>query len=429
MTGRNAPGGARCKKPFFIVKQFAVLFKASRGGRIRGNGMEQKNIERYFDWAATAPIDEDIAREALEESIERWGNPSALHSIGKDAKACLESARERCAAALGADSSSLFFTSGGTESDCIPLLSLLNRPQKGAALISCVEHPAISAQAESLKRCGWRVEKIPANKDGIVTADAVVSKLTDDSAIVCVMAVNNETGAIMPIQEIARALIENSRGKRKPLLHVDCVQAAGKIPLSLEGVDSAAFSAHKIRGPRGIGLLRLGVEIESFLRGGGQEKGVRSGTENVFGAVALAKCLERYCPSPKNPRAAERLALQKTLCERFIEKIAAIPGCEIIPRARMEDGKRESYSPWIVQAAFKNIPGQVMERALDAEGFFISTGSACSSRKNSRPVLEAMGVDARTRENAVRFSFGPATQEKSIDDLAQKVKEVCARFK
>ena len=247
-----------------------------------------RDIEHYFDWAATSPADKDILQEAVDLTLETWGNPSSGHSVGKKARNLIEDARKRAATALHVSPENIYFTSGGTESDQIPLLSVMTKPTKGTILVSSVEHSAISAEAEIMKHQGWNVVHIPADKNGVITPEAVVNCLTKDTMIVCVMAVNNETGTIQPIYEIADAITKASEGGRRPKFHVDCVQAAGKIPLNLsyKGIDSAAFSAHKICGPRGIGILYLKDKIEPFLRGGGQEKGIRSGTENVLGAIA-----------------------------------------------------------------------------------------------------------------------------------------------
>ncbi len=378
------------------------------------------NKEHYFDWAATSPADEDILKESLEEIIECWGNPSSTHSVGKQARDLFETARTRAAKALGVKPETIYFTSGGTESDQIPLLSVLAKPMKGTVLVSSIEHPAIREQSEALKNCGWNVLQIPADSDGIITPEAVTSLLTTDTVLVCIMAVNNETGVIQPIYEIADAITKACEGKRRPKFHIDCVQAAGKINLNLsyKGIDSAALSSHKICGPRGIGILYMKDVIEPFLRGGGQEKGLRSGTENVFGAVAFSKCLERYY-NKADAADAERTNL-------FIEKLSQLSGCTIVPPSRLE--KKELFSPYVVQAAFNNIPGNVMLRALDAKGFSISTGSACSAKKNKRPVLEAMHVDPKLRENAVRFSFGPHTTAQAVEDLFTAVKEINSQF-
>ena len=376
--------------------------------------------EHYFDWAATSPADEDILKESLNESLEYWGNPSSTHAVGKKARELFESARARAAAALGVKAETIYFTSGGTESDQIPLLAVLAKPNKGRVLVSSIEHPAIREQAEALKNCGWDVVQIPADSDGIITPEAVTSLITNDTMLICIMAVNNETGVIQPIYEIADAITKACEGKRRPKLHVDCVQAAGKITLNLgyKGIDSAALSSHKICGPRGIGILYMKDAIEPFLRGGGQEKGLRSGTENVFGALAFSKCLERYYNKQKTSD------VERT--NSFVEKLAALPGCTIVPPSRLE--KPQLFSPYVVQAAFKNIPGNVMLRALDSKGFSISTGSACSAKKNKRPVLEAMHVDPKLRENAVRFSFGPHTTDKAVEELLAAVAEINAQF-
>jgi cysteine desulfurase len=168
--------------------------------------------------------------------------------------------------------------------------------------------------------------------------------------------------------------------------------------------------------------------IEPFLRGGGQENGIRSGTENVYGALAFSKCLERYYIRPENSAAVQRFGQQKKYAHDFLSSISSIPTCTVIPPARLESRYEDRYSPWVIQASFRKIPGQVMLRALDAEGFCISTGSACSAKKNDRPVLEAMNVDADLRENAVRFSFGPHTTEKAMQELASEVKKIAERF-
>ena len=380
--------------------------------------MTEKDL--YFDWAATSPSDADILEEALALSLESWGNPSSAHSIGKKARTLLEDARERAAKVMGVKAQCLYFTSGGTESDQIPLLSVMTKPSVGTVLVSSIEHPAIREQAMAMKHCGWKILQIPSDKNGIIKPEAVTSMLTNDTMLVCVMAVNNETGAIQPIYEIADALTNECKGKRRPKFHVDCVQAAGKINLNLShpGIDSAAFSAHKICGPRGIGLLYSKDPLEAFLRGGGQEKGIRSGTENLFGALAFSKCLERYYNKDKTAD------WKRT--KSFVEEIAALKGCTIVPEGRLE--RPDLYSPYVVQAAFAHIPGNVMLRALDAKGICISTGSACSTKKNSRPILEAMNVSSDVRETSVRFSFGPHTSDKAVNTLIEAVKEINKQF-
>lgn len=396
--------------------------------------MNEIDYTHYFDWAATAPFDTEILRNSLEQSFSAWGNPSSIYKTGTSAKNALTEARELCAKTLGVDSKTLFFTSGGTESDHIPLLSIMNRPERGTILVSSIEHPALREQCNVLSNQGFKVIKISPDSNGIITPEAVTSAMTDDTLFITVMAANNETGAICDVAAIGKAIKDKTAGKRKPRFHVDFVQALGKIPFDLRNsdIDSAAFSAHKIGGPRGIGLLYLANanSLDPFLKGGGQEQNIRSGTENVFGAIAFSKCIEKYAVTKNNSSAFTRYEQQKDYTAQFIEKLSTIDKFHIIPEIRKDRTFSDNhFSPWVVQAAFDKIPGQVMVRALDAKGYCISTGSACSSRKNSRPILEAMNVSPKLRENAVRFSFGSLTSKEAMDSLFNAVKEVCDTFK
>lgn len=390
------------------------------------------DISHYFDWAATSPQDEEILQASLLKSLSSWGNPSSSHKIGKQAKDVLEEARRSCAATLNVKEENIFFTSGGTESDQLALLSVLTKPVKGTILISSIEHPAIREQALILKKCGWNIESLKSDKLGIITPDTISEALDkfEDTYLVCVMAVNNETGIIQPVKEIADMITEKTKGKRRPKFHVDCVQAAGKIPFDLNypGIDSAAFSAHKICGPRGIGILYMKDPQESFLRGGGQEKGIRSGTENVFGAIAFSKVLEKYYITKQNTAAFDHYTQMKQISNEFIKSLSELKGCTIVPEGRIESENSDFFSPYVIQAAFKNIPGQVMLRALDAKNFCISTGSACSNKKANRPVLEAMHIPGDIRETAVRFSFGPLTKPEDVKALLEAVTEINNTF-
>lgn len=371
----------------------------------------------YLDWAATSPPDRAILQEALDLTCDAYGNPSSVHREGRKAAVLLAEARERCATALGVKSGTVVFTSGGTEADHLPLLALLQRPVRGTVAVSAIEHPAILEQARLLENTGWKTLVIPADREGFITVEAVLSTIRDDTAFVAVMAVNNETGAIQPVAEIAAALAAHCKGKRKPHFHVDAVQAAGKIPCNFAepGIDSAALSAHKIRGPRGTGLLYLARRVEPFIRGGGQEGGLRPGTENLAGAWALSRCLENGIRSIPDSAARET-------CAYLIEKLVAIKGVRTIPESRTPTDGR--FSPWIVQFTNALLPGEVLVRALSDRDISISTGSACSSRKKTRPVLQAMHVAANAQQNAFRVSTGKATTKEEIDTLADALGEL-----
>ena len=384
----------------------------------------------YFDWAATSPPDQDILREALRVSTDCWANPSSLHSEGKRARQSLEEARARAARALGVAANTLVFTSGGTESDLVVLLSVLCREAKGSVVLGSGEHAAVLQTARVLRQCGHEVIFVKPDKDGIIRHQAVADALQGDTQLVSVMAVNNETGAIQPLEAIAAAIADTCRGKRRPLFHSDCVQAAGKIPLELTrwGLDAASFSAHKIKGPRGIGALYLARPITSPFVAGGQERGIRGGTENLFGAHALSLCFQKYLIREDKPATCQRYEAQKRITRGFIRALLAIRGASLIPTSRADEANEASYSPWIVQAAVRGVPGQVMQRALDDEGFCVSTGSACSSGKGLHPALDAMGVEREQKEDSFRVSFGFDTTREDTSRLLEAIARVARRL-
>lgn len=381
---------------------------------------------KYFDWAAGAPQDAAILSEAVQVSLECPANPSSIHKEGKIAREKLEQARSRCAAVLRVTPSCITFTSGGTEANQIVLLSLLTKPAKGSILISSIEHPSVREQAYALKHTGWKIISVDCEKNGIMSTERILAKLQDDTALVCIMAVNNETGAVQPIYEIADGLQKLAHSnKKKPKFHVDAVQAVGKIPFdfSKSGIDSAALSAHKICGCRGAGILYSTGAQEVFLRGGGQENGNRSGTENLLAIWSFMRALEKYAAAEV---LEDVLNKRRKATGEFIERLKTIEGCALIPEERIS--KSDNYSPWIVQARFKGIPAAVAVRALSEKGFCISTGSACSARKNDRPVLHAMGITNEQAIEALRFSFGYSTSQSDIDALIDAIADMTNTF-
>jgi len=370
----------------------------------------------YFDWAATAPP------VFISNTACPFGNPSSPHSEGRAARDALENARARCAAVLKVPAGTLYFTSGGTESNCIPLYSFLPRPGGGRILASAGEHASISENVRALERLGKPVGSIPLDSAGRVTP-ALLSQTFEkyrDARCAAIMAVNNEVGAINDIAAL-RDVMRNRADARPPIhFHCDMVQAAGKLPLDIAGwdVDSAAVSAHKLGGPRGIGLLYLKRPLEALYSGGGQERKIRPGTENVAGALAMADCLESHAPE----KIADECARARARWEHLLSALAKIDRCRIIPSERESD--REGFSPYIAQVGFKGIPGEVMARALDDKGFAVSTGSACSSASPDRPVLAAMGVEDSLRLEGIRISQGWSTTDEEIDLLLAAMGEV-----
>jgi cysteine desulfurase len=268
---------------------------------------------------------------------------------------------------------------------------------------------------------GRQTGTIAVERDGRVSAHTLERALEkySDTRLVAIMGVNNETGAVTDTASLT-ALLRNRKGP-SVFFHCDLVQGIGKIPLDLNrwDVDSASLSAHKLGGPRGIGLLYLRKPLEVLYTGGGQEGGIRPGTENTFGALALASSLEK--------RAAPEIVQEEyqAACRRWKGLIGAfktLKRCTLIPEDREEEDPR--FSPWILQAAFEGIPGEVMVRALDDAGFAISTGSACSSAGRDRPVLAAMGIDAQRSFEGIRISQGWSTTAEEIDLLFEAIKGI-----
>ncbi|AEF85229.1 cysteine desulfurase [Treponema primitia ZAS-2] len=380
-------------------------------------------MRHYFDWAATAlPLDLPSPSGSVP-----FGNPSSRHLEGRQARETLEAARSRCAAVLGVPPKQLYFSSGGTESNAIPLQSLLLR-KNAAALVSSVEHPSVRENALVLKRLGATIMPIGVEKDGRVTESTLEAALAKIPTLrfAAIMGVNNETGAVMDLGALVKYIRQSSRQGPPVHVHSDLVQALGKIPLDISGwdLDSAAFSAHKIGGPRGVGLLWLrGTKgpqpLEVLGVGGGQEGGIRPGTENTAGALALAECMEAF--ATREAVEAGYAAATKRW-KPLIQALRSMDRCTLIPEDRSDEDPR--FSPWILQAGFRGIPGEVMARALDDAGFAVSTGSACSSREQKRPVLEAMGIGRDQSLEGVRFSQGWSTTIEEIEMLTRAIQKI-----
>jgi cysteine desulfurase len=314
----------------------------------------------------------------------------------------------------------LYFSSGGTESNALVLHSFLLRQGKGQILYSAVEHPSVRENCAVLERLGREIGLIPAGPDGRVSGESLERALGKypSPRMAAIMGVNNEVGSVNDLAALSATL---RRLERPVHIHCDLVQAAGKIPLKLGAwdIDSASLSAHKLGGPRGIGLLYLRRPLSPLYSGGGQERGIRPGTENTAGALALARCLEDHV-LPEKQEAAFKPAQDRF--KKLIRGLGETGRCVLIPEDRGPEDPR--FSPWILQAAFSGIPGEVMVRALDQAGFAVSTGSACSSSEKERPVLAAMGLDRKRSLEGIRISQGWSTTAEEIDLLLEAIREV-----
>ena len=374
----------------------------------------------YLDWAATGPPIEEILQECGEIAREYSGNPSSRHTPGKKARDLLENARDGCARILNCNAGQLSLTSGGSESNNIVFSSLLHKKQMGSIVISAIEHASVYEPVRHLEEFGYDVRYVQPNADGRIDPSALAGKIDRSTQCVSVMHVNNETGAIQPIEEICKKVREAEEvWGRKIHLHCDAVQSFGKIEVDLGrmDVDSLAASGHKLGAMRGSGLLYLKREIPVLYRGGGQEHDVRPGTENLPAIWGLYRAASSWSES--------RVKLYehaRALYSILVTGISDINGAQIISGTGI-DGFQTS-SPYILTASLPPIPGEVLVRIMSDRGYYISTGSACSSKgkKNTR-VLMNMGMDKRIADSAIRISTGPLTSASDCESFCRVLSE------
>jgi len=358
----------------------------------------------YFDHAATAPVDPQVLEAMLPWFSERYGNPSELHRLGREARAACETARAQVADALGAGDKEIVFTAGGTESDNLALFGSLARHQPGHLIVSAVEHPAVMEAARALNRQGWAVDFVPVDADGIVDMDAYEQAFRDDTRLASVMFANNVVGSIQPVAELAR--IAHERGA---LFHTDAVQAVGSLPVDVTelGVDMLSLSGHKLYGPKGIGALyvKRGTRLQPILHGGGHERRLRSGTENVPGIVGLGAAITL---------SVEQIAEVRPRLEALRDRLAQ-GVLERIPEVRYLGHPTERL-PGNVSFSVRYVEGESMLLQLDAHGFMVSSGSACASGSlEPSHVVLAMGLGAEEAHGSMRISLGRENTDEEAD--------------
>ena len=385
----------------------------------------------YLDNSATTRQYDEVTDVMSRAMRENFGNPSSLHSLGLKAEKEVKNARKILAQSLGAGEEEVFFTSCGTESDNTVLMGAAQaKKRRGKKIIvSAVEHPAILEPAKKLESMGFEVAYIGVDKQCRLNMESLKNAVNDDTILISVMGVNNETGTIMPIEEIARFKEEYNRTHGTNIwLHTDAVQAFGKVPVNLKkeykGVDFLSASAHKIHGPKGMGLLyaKKGLNLAPFLLGGGQERHMRSGTENTPGIVGFGKAAELAMGDFD-----ERIRKMSTVRQRLLEQIRAE-----IKDIRINSPEGEEACPSVLNISFLGTRGEVLLHTLEQDGIFVSTGSACSSNHSSAKgshVLNAMGLTPKEIEGAIRFSFSEFNTEEEMDFTADKVKAAVARFR
>ncbi|MBE6034671.1 MAG: cysteine desulfurase [Clostridiales bacterium] len=386
----------------------------------------------YLDNSATTKPYSAVTDKMVEYMKEDFGNPSSLHRLGISAEKAVKSARKSVAEALTVREDELIFTSGGTEADNTALIGAASaRQRRGKKIITtAIEHPAVLEAAGRLESKGFIVEYIEVDEKGLVDLRALQEALTEDTLLLSIMGVNNEVGTIEPIQEIVQIKNEyNKTHGTDVLLHVDAVQAFGKLPLQSNGIDMIAVSGHKIHGPKGIGALyvRKGLTIEPYMIGGGQERHMRSGTENVpaivgFGQAAKA-AKEDFDLRIKNMSSAREYLLEGIKTEI---KDIKINGAE----KDSLDWDSGMCCPSVLNISFLGTRGEVLLHTLEQDGIYVSTGSACSSNKKGRShVLKAMRLKDKEIEGAIRFSFSEFNTIEEMQYVLEHLKAAVAKFR
>ncbi len=369
----------------------------------------------YLDHSATSPPLPEVV-EAVREVLERVpGNPASLHGVGLEAERVLEDSRATVASSLGADPVEVVFTSGGTEANNLAVFGAAWARRTPHVVVSAFEHASVLEPARRLRGLGVEVDLLPVDADGFVRVDALPDLLRPNTALVSVVLVNNEVGTLQPVAEVARHLDEaQRRWGRRPLLHTDAVQALGHVAFHVRDLraDLVTVSAHKLGGPKGVGALyvRRGVRLQPLVLGGDQERGLRGGTPNLPGIAGFAAAVRFW------QREGDRLrSRMRELQDRLRRGLEPVGGLRWNTPA---DPRRTA--PHILNVSAPGLRGEVLVHRLEQEGVYVSTGSACHSRRaEPSHVLTSMGRSQDEAASAVRLSLGPCTTEEEVDWAAE----------
>lgn len=381
----------------------------------------------YLDNSATTkPYSEavDVMTTVLRED---FGNPSSLHTLGIAAEKYIKNARKSLATSLGASEDEVFFTSCGTEADNMAIMGAASaRKHQGKKIITtAVEHPAILEPCKKLEQMGYKVEYIGVDNKCRLNMDQLKAAIDEDTILISIMGVNNETGTIMPLKEIIELKEQfNKAHGTGILMHTDAVQAFGKVPVNvkgdLKGVDMISVSGHKIHGPKGIGgiYVKKGFALPAFIIGGGQEGHMRSGTENTAGIAGFGKAIDMAFDDFDG-----RIAAMSKAKNRLYEAITSDIKDIVV-------NSPEDAAASVLNVSFLGTRGEVLLHTLEQDGIFVSTGSACSSNKKGQShVLGAMGLKHKEIEGAIRFSFSEFNTVEEMDYVADRVKFAVTKFR
>ena len=380
----------------------------------------------YFDNAASTAVHPEVVKEMIPYFDTQYGNPSSIHQFGRKAKNAIQKARKQVAALIGAEPDEILFTSGGTESNNIILygisnISLRTRPfqeLRNHIITSSIEHEAILQPCKNLEEIGCKITYLPVDESGMVDLPDVANSLTEDTIIVSIMFANNEVGTIQPIKEISELC-----KKYDVLFHTDAVQAVGKVPINVKelGIDALSVSSHKINGPKGVGALfiKKGIKPNPIILGGGQENGMRSGTENVASIVGFGKACE-IAKEKLNENISHFQTLHSSILSKIVKEISHVK----------LNGHTEKRIFNNLHLTFLGVNGEDLIIKLDEHNIAASTGSACSVHtQKASHVLEAMGFNHEQITGSLRISFGYMNTLDEVEQAVEVLKKVVAELR
>jgi len=377
--------------------------------------MGNERREVYFDNSATTRVFDCVRDVMVETMVSDYGNTSSKHIKGVEAESYIKSAREEIAKSLKVKEKEILFTSGGTESNNMALIgtALANKRRGNHLITSCIEHASIYNTMSFLEELGFRVTYLPVDHNGHVSLDALKEAICDDTILVSVMYVNNEMGAVEPIEEIARIIKEKNPDA---YFHVDAIQAYGKYVIRPKklGIDLMSVSGHKIHGPKGTGFLYIDehVKIKPIIYGGGQQKGMRSGTENVPGCAGLGTAVKEIYKDHE-----ARIDRLYALKDRLVQGLSEMEGVTVHGLTGRDS------APQIVSAGFEGVRAEVLLHALEDKGIYVSSGSACSSNHPGvSGTLKGIGVKSSLLDSTLRFSFGVFNTEEEVDYCLEQLR-------
>ncbi|MBZ9608978.1 cysteine desulfurase [Clostridium estertheticum] len=361
-------------------------------------------MEIYLDNSATTKPYEEVIEDVCSTMRNYYGNPSSAHSLGFKAEQKIREIRVNIASSINASSEEIIFTSGGSESNNFLIKGFAKTSSN--IITTKIEHPSVLDTFKALEDLGIKVTYIDVDESGRIDIENLIDSIDKNTQIVSVMHVNNEVGVVQDIELIGKRIKEKSSRAK---FHVDAVQSYGKIPIDVQkcNIDLLSTSAHKIHGPRGIGFayIRKGLIPGSLINGGGQERNLRSGTENLAGIVGFGTAVQTSC---KNQHENFNSVLE--VKKYFIEKLSKLD--DVIINSKLE----EYFTPYILSVSFKGIKGEVLLHALEAKGIYVSTGSACSSKNHkSSEILKALGRSLEEQGGTIRFSFSECNNKDEID--------------